>query len=493
MANKKQITPRSEDYSQWYLDIVEAADLAENSMVRGCMVIKPYGYALWEGIKEFLDKRFKETSHQNAYFPIFIPKSLLSREADHIKGFAKECAVVTHHRLIETPDGKGVMVDPDAKLEEELIVRPTSETIMYETYKDWITSWRDLPIMINQWNNVVRWELRTRAFLRTAEFLWQEGHTAHATHDEAENETLQMLGVYRELAEEILAVPVVPGRKSESEKFAGALRTYTIEAMMQDGKALQSGTSHNLGQNFSKAFGIKFADKDKSTQHVWQTSWGLSTRIIGALIMTHSDDKGLVLPPKIAPIQVVIVPIWKDETKDKVDVYSRKFAADLKELGIRIKYDDRDYETPGSKFNEWEKKGVPIRIEIGQKDMDANVVTVVRRDTAEKEQVAAENVVSYIQEQLVKIQQNLFKMAFDRSTLHTYEVDSYDQFKEIMARDVKGFAKVFWCEDEACEEKIKNDTKATSRCLPLDAKEESGNCFCCGKKATHRWIFAVAY
>ncbi len=504
MAEKKAITARAQDYSQWYLDVIEAADLAETSIVRGCMVIKPHGYALWENVRDFLDRRFKETGHVNAYFPLFIPKSLLSREADHIKGFAKECAVVTHHRLIESPDGKGLIVDPTAKLDEELIIRPTSETIMYETYHKWVKSWRDLPLLINQWNNVVRWELRTRPFLRTTEFLWQEGHTVHATEAEAEAETMQMLGIYQELAEEYLAIPVVPGRKSESEKFAGALRTFTIEGLMQDGKALQSGTSHNLGQNFAKAFEVKFADKDGTVQYAWQTSWGLSTRIIGALIMSHSDDKGLVLPPRIAPTQVAIVPIFKTETQTAVLEFVSSITQTLKSAGIRVKLDDRDYETPGAKFNEWEKKGVPVRLEVGPRDMEAQTAVVVIRYSGEKRTVAVADLASELPKLLEQIQAELLSKARQFLQDNTTTVDSYEEFKQVLETK-KGFLKALWCGDAACEEQIKEDTKATSRCLPFDSKPEvgadteieaqpqTGICFHCGKPATQRWLFAQAY
>ncbi len=502
MSEAKKLTTQEQDYSQWYLDVIEAAQLAETSIVRGCMVIRPYGYAIWEGVQGFLDKRFKQTGHENAYFPLFIPKSLLSREADHVKGFAKECAVVTHHRLIESPDGKGVVVDPDAKLGEELIVRPTSETIMYETYSKWVNSWRDLPVMINQWNNVVRWELRTRPFLRTAEFLWQEGHTVHETEDQAEAEVMQMLGIYQELCKNILAVPVIPGRKSENEKFAGALRTFTIEGLMQDGKALQCGTSHNLGQNFAKAFEVKFAARDGSTQYAWQTSWGLSTRIIGALIMSHSDDKGLVLPPAIAPTQVVIVPIFKEENQEAVMAYATSVSEKLQDLNIeyagsvkqdlRVKLDSRDFESPGRKFNEWEKKGIPVRIEVGPRDMEAGNVVMVRRDTGEKQVVALKDLASTITTLLPEMQAGLLTKAQARVEANTHDVDNYEDFKKVLI-EKKGFVRAFWCGDADSEAKIKAETKATSRCLPLDAKEESGTCIFTGKPASHRWLFAVAY
>lgn len=493
MAEQKKITARSENFPQWYLDVIAAADLAETSIVRGCMIIKPLGFAIWEGVKEYLDRRIKETGHVNAYFPIFIPKSLMSREADHIKGFAKECAVVTHHRLIEAADGLGVVVDPDAKLEEELIVRPTSETIMYESYKNWIQSWRDLPVLINQWNNVVRWEMRTRPFLRTTEFLWQEGHTAHATAEEAEAETLKMLEVYADLCEQILAVPVIRGLKSESEKFAGALRTYCIESLMQDGKALQSGTSHNLGQNFSQAFAIKYTAQDGSINHVWQTSWGLSTRIIGALIMTHSDDKGLVLPPKIAPDQVVVIPIFKDETKQEVLTYAYKVADQLKVNGLRVKLDERDYETPGSKFNEWEKKGTPVRIEVGPKDMANNAAVAVRRDTGNKQVIDLAELGPKVQEILTVMQQDLYNQAQKRMQDNTHEVETYEEFKDLLSTR-RGFIRALWCERAECEAQIKAETKATTRCLPLNqGKEEAGKCMHCGQEANHKWLFAIAY
>ncbi|MEI6886606.1 MAG: proline--tRNA ligase [bacterium] len=494
--NKNKLTTREENYSDWYLDVIKAADLAETSIVRGCMIIKPYGYSIWENIKDELDKEFKRTGHKNAYFPLFIPLSLLSREADHVKGFAKECAVVTHHRLIESKDGK-IIVDPEAELEEPLIVRPTSETIMYESYSKWISSWRDLPIMINQWNNVVRWELRTRPFIRTAEFLWQEGHTAHSTFEEADKEARTMLGVYRDFVEKKLAIPVIAGNKSENEKFAGALTTYTIEAMLQDGKALQAGTSHNLGQNFAKAFDIKFTDKDSEIKYVWQTSWGMSTRVIGALIMSHSDDNGLVLPPNIAPIQVVVIPIWKDNNKDEIVTKANEILKMLKENNeLRIEIDDNDYESPGFKFNKWEKKGVPIRIEMGSRDIENSSVTLVRRDTLEKIIVKISDLSSEISNLLVSIQDSLYNNAMKRLTTNTVEVKDYDEFKKTVGtKDDSGhsFVKAFWCEGKSCEEKIKEETKATTRCLPLDSKEMEGKCIHCGEIAKHKWIFAVSY
>lgn len=491
-SEELKITSRTEDYSKWYLDAIEAADLAEHSIVRGCMVIKPNGYAIWENIQSALDKMIKETGHKNVYFPLFIPKSLLSKEAEHVKGFAKECAVVTHYRLKESPDGKGVIVDPEAKLEEELIVRPTSETIMYDTFSKWITSWRDLPILINQWANVVRWEMRTRFFLRTTEFLWQEGHTAHATHDEAVDEVLKMLNVYKKLNEDYLAIPVLTGYKSKSETFPGALRTHCIEALMQDGKALQAGTSHDLGDNFSKAQDIKYIDKEGNYQYVWQTSWGLSTRIMGALIMTHSDDKGLVLPPKIAPIKVVIVPIWKTEDeKEKVLNKSYDMKATLNKNEISVEVDERDYKSPGFKFNDWEKKGVPIRMEIGPKDIQEGQVVMVRRDTSEKIVVPTEKVVEKVQFLIKDIQENLYKKALEFREKNTHEAKTYEDFKK--HAEEGGFIKAFWCEDENCELKIKEETKTTIRCLPYESKEEKGKCICCGKDAKHKWLFAQGY
>lgn len=488
----KELTPRSKDYSQWYLDLVIKADLAENSAVRGCMVIKPYGYAIWEKMQRQLDDMFKETGHVNAYFPLFIPKSFLSREADHVEGFAKECAVVTHYRLKNDPDGKGVIVDPEAKLEEELIVRPTSETIIWSTYRNWIQSYRDLPLLINQWANVVRWEMRTRLFLRTAEFLWQEGHTAHATRDEAEVETRKMLNVYAEFAEEYMAMPVIKGVKSASERFAGAIDTYTIEAMMQDGKALQSGTSHFLGQNFAKAFDVKFADKEGKMDYVWATSWGVSTRLIGALIMAHSDDNGLVLPPKLAPYQVVIVPIYKGEEQlvlinEKVDGIVKS----LKKLGISVKYDNADNKKPGWKFSEYELKGVPVRLAMGARDMENNTVEVARRDTLTKETVSCDGLDMYIRDLLDDIQANIYKKALDMRTAKTISVDTYEEFKEKIETGV--FIMAHWDGTPETEERIKTETKATIRCIPLEGDKTPGKCMVTGKPSAQRVVFARAY
>lgn len=488
----KELTSRSKDYSQWYLDLVMKADLAENSAVRGCMVIKPYGYAIWEKMQRQLDDMFKETGHVNAYFPLFIPKSFLSKEADHVEGFAKECAVVTHYRLKNDPDGKGVIVDPEAKLEEELIVRPTSETIIWNTYRNWIQSYRDLPILVNQWANVVRWEMRTRLFLRTAEFLWQEGHTAHATQKEAEEEAVRMLNVYADFAEQYMAMPVVKGVKSANERFAGAVETYTIEALMQDGKALQSGTSHFLGQNFAKAFDVKFADKEGKMDYVWATSWGVSTRLIGALIMAHSDDNGLVLPPKLAPFQVVIVPIYKGEEQlqainEKVDGIVKA----LKMLGISVKYDNSDNKKPGWKFSEYELKGVPVRLAIGARDMENNTVEVARRDTLTKETVSLDNIDSYIKKLLDEIQANIYKKAFDFRTETTIKVDTYDEFK--VKIEEGGFILAHWDGTPETEEKIKAETKATIRCIPLEGDKTPGQCMVTGKPSAQRVIFARAY
>ncbi|MBB4036351.1 prolyl-tRNA synthetase [Dysgonomonas hofstadii] len=488
----KELTPRSVDYSQWYLDLVIKADLAENSAVRGCMVIKPYGYAIWEKIQRQLDDMFKETGHVNAYFPLFIPKSFLSKEADHVEGFAKECAVVTHYRLKNDPDGKGVIVDPEAKLEEELIVRPTSETIIWNTYRNWIQSYRDLPILVNQWANVVRWEMRTRLFLRTAEFLWQEGHTAHATREEAEAETIQMLNVYAQFAEEHMAMPVIKGVKSASERFAGALETYTIEAMMQDGKALQSGTSHFLGQNFAKAFDVKFADKEGKMDYVWATSWGLSTRLIGALIMAHSDDNGLVLPPKLAPFQVVIVPIYKGEEQlSKIDAKVEGLVKSLKSLGISVKYDNADNKKPGWKFSEYELKGVPVRLAIGARDMENNTVEVARRDTLTKETVSFDGLDIYIKNLLDDIQANIYKKAFDFRTSRMITVDTYEEFKEKIEEGYFIFA--HWDGTSETEERVKTETKATIRCIPLEGDKTPGKCMVTGKPSVQRVVFARAY
>ena len=488
----KELTSRAENYSQWYNDLVLKADLAENSAVRGCMVIKPYGYAIWERMCDELDRMFKETGHVNAYFPLFIPKSFLSKEADHVEGFAKECAVVTHYRLKQNPDGPGVVVDPEAKLEEELIVRPTSETIIWSTYKNWIHSYRDLPILCNQWANVVRWEMRTRLFLRTAEFLWQEGHTAHATEAEALEETVKMLHVYGDFAEKFLAIPVIRGVKSANERFAGALETFCIEALMQDGKALQAGTSHFLGQNFAKAFDVTFMNKENKQELVWATSWGVSTRLMGALIMTHSDDNGLVLPPTLAPIQVVIVPIYKTEEqlnaiKAKVDALS----AELKAAGIRVKFDDDDTKKPGWKFAEYELKGVPVRLAMGARDLENNTVEVARRDTLTKETVSFDGLVGYIQNLLTDVQNNIFQKAVDYRTSVTREVNSYEEFKVEIEKG--GFLLCHWDGTPETEELIKQETKATIRCIPLEGDKTPGVCMVTGKPSKQRVVFARAY
>jgi prolyl-tRNA synthetase len=492
MAELKELTSRSVDYSQWYQDLVIKADLAENSAVRGCMVIKPYGYAIWEKMQAELDRMFKETGHQNAYFPLFIPKSFLSKEADHVEGFAKECAVVTHYRLKTSPDGKGVVVDPAAKLEEELIVRPTSETIIWNTYKNWIQSYRDLPILINQWANVVRWEMRTRLFLRTAEFLWQEGHTAHATEAEALKETRQMLDVYATFAEQFMAMPVVKGIKSANERFAGAVETFCIEALMQDGKALQAGTSHFLGQNFAKAFDVTFASKEGTRDYVWATSWGVSTRLMGALIMCHSDDNGLVLPPKLAPYQVVIVPIYKnDEQLAKIDEKVAEISAKLKALGVSVKYDNNDAKKPGWKFAEYELKGVPVRLALGARDLENGTIEVARRDTLTKETRSVENVEQYIKDLLDTIQENIYTKAFDYRTSVTREVNSYDEFKVEIEKG--GLLLCHWDGTTETEEKIKADTKATIRCIPLEGDKTPGVCMVTGKPSAQRVVFARAY
>jgi len=488
----KGITSRSEDYSQWYNDLVVKADLAEHSAVRGCMVIKPYGYAIWERMQAVLDREFKETGHSNAYFPLFIPKSFFSKEASHVEGFATECAVVTHYRLKN--DGNGnIIVDEDAKLDEELIVRPTSETIIWNTYRGWIQSYRDLPILVNQWANVVRWEMRTRLFLRTAEFLWQEGHTAHATKEEAIEETEKMLGVYADFAEQYLAVPVVRGRKTENERFAGALDTYCIEALMQDGKALQAGTSHFLGQNFAKAFDVKFTSKEGQQEYVWATSWGVSTRLMGALIMAHSDDQGLVLPPKLAPIQVVVVPIYKtDEEKEQIDTFVNALRAELKGKDISVKYDDRDTQRPGFKFAEWELKGVPLRVAIGARDMQNGTVELARRDTQTKETVQQDGLAATIEQLLVEIQDNIYNKALNFRAEHTTEVNSYEEFKEVLESKA-GFISCHWDGTVETEKRVKDETKATIRCIPLDAKDEEGVCIFTGKPSTKRVLFAKAY
>ena len=490
----KKLTKRSEDYSKWYNELIVKADMAENSAVRGCMVIKPYGYAIWEKMQAELDRMFKETGHVNAYFPLFVPKSLFEAEEKNAEGFAKECAVVTHYRLQNDPENEGKLrVDPEAKLEEELIVRPTSEAIIWNTYKGWIESHRDLPLLINQWANVVRWEMRTRLFLRTAEFLWQEGHTAHATKPEALKEAQLMQEIYATFAENFMAMPVVKGAKSESERFAGADETYTIEALMQDGKALQAGTSHFLGQNFAKAFDVKYTSKEGKKEYVWATSWGVSTRLVGGLIMTHSDDLGLVLPPKLAPIQVAIVPIYKGE--EQLEVISKKvdlFVKEFKNRGISVKFDDRDTFRPGAKFAEYELKGVPVRIAIGNRDMENNTVEVARRDTLEKQTVSQDNVVDFVTDLLVEIQDNLFNKAIGFRKNNTTEVDSFEEFKKII--DNKGgFVSAHWDGTIETEEKIKELTKATIRCIPNDAKEEAGACVFTGKPSTKRVLFAKAY
>ena len=488
----KELTSRSENYSQWYNDLVIKADMAESSAVRGCMVIKPYGYAIWEKIQAELDRMFKETGHVNAYFPLFIPKSFLSKEAEHVDGFAKECAVVTHHRLMADPNGKGLIVDPDAKLEEELIVRPTSETIIWSTYKNWIQSYRDLPILVNQWANVVRWEMRTRLFLRTTEFLWQEGHTAHATEAEAVEEARKMLEVYADFSERFMAVPVLKGVKSANERFAGALDTYCIEALMQDGKALQAGTSHFLGQNFAKAFEVTFLDKNNKQDYVWATSWGVSTRLMGALIMTHSDDNGLVLPPNLAPFQVVIVPIYKnDEQLTAINEKVVEITAKLKALGISVKFDNNDNKKPGWKFAEYELKGVPVRLAMGARDLENGTVEVARRDTLSKETVSIDGVDTYIAELLKDIQANIFQKAFDYRASVTREVNSYDDFKVEIEKG--GFLMCHWDGTPETEEKIKEDTKATIRCIPLNGDMTPGVCMVTGKPSLQRVVFARAY
>ena len=488
----KELTPRSVNYSQWYQDLVIKADLAENSAVRGCMVIKPYGYAIWEKMQRILDDMFKETGHVNAYFPLLIPKSFLSKEAEHVEGFAKECAVVTHYRLKTNHDGTGVVVDPAAKLEEELIIRPTSETIIWNTYRNWIQSYRDLPILCNQWANVMRWEMRTRLFLRTAEFLWQEGHTAHATREEAEIEAKKMQEVYANFAENYMAMPVIKGVKSESERFAGALDTYTIEAMMQDGKALQAGTSHFFGQNFGKAFDVTFIDKNGKSDYAWATSWGVSTRLIGALIMSHSDDNGLVLPPHLAPIQVVIVPIYR--SAEQLAQISEKVAgivAKLKALGISVKYDDADNKKPGWKFAEYELKGVPVRLAMGGRDLENNTIEVMRRDTLEKETITCDGIEEYVKNLLEEIQANIFKKAYDHREANIINVDTYEEFKEKIEDGV--FIMAHWDGTPETEELIKNETKATIRCIPLAGDKTPGKCMVTGKPSACRVLFARAY
>ena len=490
----KHLTKRADDYSKWYNELVVKADLAENSAVRGCMVIKPYGFAIWEKMQAELDRMFKETGHQNAYFPLFVPKSLFEAEEKNAEGFAKECAVVTHYRLQNDPDNPGKLrVDPEAKLEEELVVRPTSEAIIWSTYKGWIQSYRDLPLLINQWANVVRWEMRTRLFLRTAEFLWQEGHTAHATKTEAIAEAQQMQEVYATFAEEYMAMPVIKGSKSDSERFAGAEDTLTIEALMQDGKALQAGTSHFLGQNFAKAFDVKFTSKEGKKEHVWATSWGVSTRLIGGLIMTHSDDSGLVLPPKLAPIQVVIIPIYKDEAQ--LEAISEKVAVFVNQLrgkGVSVKFDDRDTYRPGAKFAEYELKGVPIRIAVGNRDLENGTVEIARRDTFEKQTVAQNEVVDFVIDLLEKIQQNLFSKAINFRADNTTSVDNFEDFKTTI-KNKGGFVSAHWDGTEETENKIKAQTKATIRCIPNEAKEEIGVCVFSGKPSSKRVLFAKAY
>ena len=488
----KDLTKRADNYSQWYNELVIKADLAEQSAVRGCMVIKPYGYAIWEKMQHQLDTMFKETGVQNAYFPLLIPKSFLSKEADHVEGFAKECAVVTHYRLKNNPDGQGVVVDPEARLEEELIIRPTSETIIWNTYRNWINSYRDLPLLVNQWANVFRWEMRTRLFLRTAEFLWQEGHTAHATKEEAEAKAIEMLNVYADFAEKYMAVPVVKGVKTANERFAGALETYTIEAMMQDGKALQSGTSHFLGQNFAKAFDVKFINKENKLDYVWATSWGVSTRLMGALIMTHSDDNGLVLPPKLAPIQVVIVPIYRSQEQlDTINAKVDPIVENLKKQGVSVKYDNADNKRPGFKFADYELKGVPVRLVLGARDIENGTIEVMRRDTLEKETVSIEGIEGYVEKLLDDIQNNIYTKALNHRLEMTTKVDTWEDFKTQIEKG--GFILAHWDGTTETEEKIKEETKATIRCIPLDGEEEEGKCIYTGKPSKRRVIFARNY
>jgi prolyl-tRNA synthetase len=488
----KGLTSRSEDYSQWYNELVAKADMAEHSAVRGCMVIKPYGYAIWENMQAALDKMFKDTGHSNAYFPLFIPKSFFSKEASHVEGFATECAVVTHYRLKN--DGNGnIVVDEDAKLEEELIVRPTSETIIWNTYKGWIQSYRDLPILVNQWANVVRWEMRTRLFLRTAEFLWQEGHTAHATSQEAIEETERMLEVYADFAENWMAVPVIKGKKTANERFAGALDTYCIEALMQDGKALQAGTSHFLGQNFAKAFDVKFTSKEGKLDYVWASSWGVSTRLIGALIMAHSDDSGLILPPKLAPIQVVIVPIYRsDEELEQISILAKELSKELKSKNVSVKYDDRDTLRPGFKFAEYEMKGVPVRLAIGGRDLENGTIEIARRDTKEKQTISRDGLVLHIENLLVDIQNSIYQKALRFREENTREANSYEEFKDLLENKA-GFISAHWDGTPETEKRIKDETKATIRCIPLDNKLEDGVCMLTGKPSTQRVLFARAY
>ncbi len=488
----KDLTSREDNYSQWYNDLVTKAGLAENSAVRGCMVIKPYGYAIWENMQAALDKMFKDTGHENAYFPLFIPKSFFSKEASHVEGFAKECAVVTHYRLKNDPNGGGVIVDETAKLEEELIVRPTSETIIWNTYRDWIQSYRDLPLLINQWANVVRWEMRTRLFLRTAEFLWQEGHTAHATQQEAIEEAEKMLNVYADFAENWMAIPVLKGVKSANERFAGAIETYCIEALMQDGKALQAGTSHFLGQNFAKAFDVKFLSKENKQEYVWATSWGVSTRLMGALVMTHSDDNGLVLPPKLASVQVVIVPIYRTEEQfEAITIKALEIKKKLEEKGIRVKYDNRDTHKPGFKFSEWEFKGVPVRLAIGPRDLENETIEVARRDTLEKESLQMLNIELKVEHLLEQIQKNLFQKALDNRTLNTFKVDTWAEF--LVQIEKGGFLVAHWDGTAETEQKIKEETKATIRLIPLEQSTETGKCIYSGAPSKARVYFARAY
>jgi prolyl-tRNA synthetase len=488
----KGLTKRSEDYSKWYNELVAKADLAENSEVRGCMIIKPYGYAIWENIQQNLDKMLKETGHQNMYFPTLIPKSFLSKEADHVDGFAKECAVVTHYRLRSSEDG-GVEVDPNAKLEEEMILRPTSETTIWNTYRGWIQSYRDLPLLYNQWANVFRWEMRTRIFLRTSEFLWQEGHTAHATADEALAETKKVLGLYTKLTEDLMAIPMIQGIKTENERFAGAEETFCIEALMQDNKALQAGTSHFLGQNFAKAFDVQYTSKEGKLEHVWASSWGVSTRLMGALIMSHSDDQGLVLPPNIAPDQVVIVPIYKgDDQLAEISEHAEKLMTELRAKGIRVKFDDRDTHRPGWKFAEYEMKGVPVRLAIGMRDLEKGLMEIARRDTGEKESVEVANVVSRVGALITEIQKNLFNKAKKHQEDNTHSVDTFDEFKKIIKKD-GGFVHAHWDGTVETEKKIKELTGATIRCIPLDSKEEAGGCILTGNPSKQKVLFAKAY
>ncbi|MDD2437704.1 MAG: proline--tRNA ligase [Massilibacteroides sp.] len=488
----KELTKRSDNYSQWYQDLVIKADLAENSAVRGCMVIKPYGYAIWEKMQRILDDKFKETGHVNAYFPLLIPKSFLSKEAEHVEGFAKECAVVTHYRLRMNADKTGVEVDPNAKLEEELIIRPTSETIIWNTYRNWIQSYRDLPILCNQWANVMRWEMRTRLFLRTAEFLWQEGHTAHATKEEAEQEARMIQDLYADFAENYMAMPVIKGVKTVSERFAGAVDTFTIEAMMQDGKALQAGTSHFLGQNFGKAFDVTFIDKNGKTEYAWATSWGVSTRLIGALIMAHSDDNGLVLPPHLAPIQVVIVPIYRNEEQlGRISAKVSGLVANLKKVGVSVKYDDSDNKKPGWKFAEYELKGVPVRLAMGGRDLENNTIEVMRRDTLEKETVSFEGIEERVQALLAEIQKNIYQKAYDYRAVHIVEADTYDDFKAKL--DEGNFILAHWDGTLETEEQIKDETKATIRCIPAEGDTTPGKCILTGKPSARRVLFARSY